>query len=188
MAHMNVAHTELRPLVPERSPIRRGLNTAAQPGALDHNVVILALPSDVAPAADITKTLGIPPDAFVVRQLGAPQPNASHVATLLETLVGHRPDLLVRDGNASTEIGNCLSGTGTGQLFRKVRRPVLVFGPQASAQRGAPTRLRNVLYATDLSAGSVQALHSAYDVARHHAAKVVVLEVLPEPSEEMLFD
>jgi nucleotide-binding universal stress UspA family protein len=45
-----------------------------------------------------------------------------------------------------------------------------------------------VLYATDLSAGSVNALHSAYDVSRNHDAKLVVLQVTREPNEEILFD
>jgi nucleotide-binding universal stress UspA family protein len=151
-------------------------------------VVVLALPSDVAPAADITRTLGIPPDTFVVRQLGAAQQRESQVATLLETLQGHRPDLLVHESHNSTEIGKCLSGAVAEQLFCKVRRPVLVYGPHAATPRARPTGLRNVLYATDLSAASVQALHSAYDVARNQGAKLVVLQVTAEPNEEMLFD
>jgi nucleotide-binding universal stress UspA family protein len=184
MSQMNVARTELRPPVQEQT-IRRGSNSGAQPAA-DPSVVVLALPSDVAPAADIAKTLGIPPDAFVVRRLGAPQ-RESHVATLLAKLEGHRPDLLVRDNHhPSMEIGKCLSGTVTEQLFRKVRRPVLVYGSASS--RNAHTPVRNILYATDLSIASVSALHSAYDVARNHDAKLVVLEVTSEPNEEMLFD
>ena len=182
---MNVVHTELRPPVQERGPIKP---VGPQHGAADASVVVLALPSDVAPAFDIAKTLGIPPDTFVVRKADALRQRESAVASLLRNLQDCRPDLLVRDAYAGPEIGKCLSGTVTEQLFRNARRPVLVFGPQSLAARAAQNTVRNVLYTTDLSGASVNALHCAYEVARNHNAKLVVLEVAPEPSDEMLFD
>lgn len=185
MAHMNVVHTELRPPVQERGQIKPA---GPQHGAVDASVVVLALPSDVAPASDIAKTLGIPSDTFVVRKPDALRQRESAVATLLRNLQDCRPDLLVRNAYTGPEIGKCLSGTVTEQLFRNARRPVLVFGPQALAARGGQCTVRNVLYATDLSGASVNALHCAYEVARNHDAKLVVLEVAAEPNEEMLFD
>ena len=187
MPDMNVVRPELHVPVQETSRPTSVLNTKLWHDAVQPGMVVLALPHDVAPAVEIAKLLGVPSDVFLVRRLGAPQQRESSVAALLRELEISRPDLLVLGAYKQSEVGKCLSGAVTEQLFRKSQWPVLVFGPQPPENPTPQPGVRNVLYATDQSSASVHALHCAYDMAREHNAKLIVLQVEAKP-EGVLYD
>ncbi|PYX90453.1 MAG: hypothetical protein DMG67_12775 [Acidobacteria bacterium] len=168
MPDMNVVRPELRVPVQETSRPTSVLNTRLRHDAVQPGMVVLALPHDVAPAVEIAKLLGVPSDVFLVRKPGAPKQRESSVTALLRELEVSRPDLLVLGAYKQSEVG-------------------MVFGPQSPGNPTPQLGVRNVLYATDQSSASVHALHCAYDMAREHNAKLIVLQVEAKP-EGVLYD
>ena len=148
-----------------------------QPRAAQPDAAVVALPHRIPLAVEIANALRVPADLFVVHGLGAAARSSSQISVLLTQLQLGNPDLRVLEIQRRSRIGSWLNGTSGEGLFNKTGWPVLVLGPHYSDTEAPPARLRNVLCATDLSAGSANALLYASAVARKQQAKLVVLQV-----------
>jgi nucleotide-binding universal stress UspA family protein len=74
-------------------------------------------------------------------------------------------------------------------VFRKIPWPVLILGPCCSeAVTTAQKQFERVLYATDLSMISVNALQYAASIAHDHEAQLIALYVEPDPKQGYTFD
>lgn len=148
-----------------------------QPRAAYPDAVVVALPRRIPLAVEIARALHLSPDVFVVQRPGLPGQRESEIAGLLSQLQQRHPDLRVTEIQKQARIGKWLNGSATEPLFRTVAWPVLVLGPHCFEEDPPRTRSRNILYATDLSAASLDALHYAHAMAKDHEAKLIVLQV-----------
>jgi nucleotide-binding universal stress UspA family protein len=112
----------------------------------------------------------------------------STVAGLLQELESCRPDLLVLATHGRTGIRKWLAGSVTEEVFRRVRWPVLVLSPQSCAKPTDEFSLRQVLFATDLSGVSGDALHYAAGIAQDHDAELLEVYVEPDKTQDYTFD
>lgn len=153
-------------------PATQLTSQVAQPHA-----AVVALPRHVPLAVEIADALRVPPDLFIVHGLGVSEQKGSDITRLLTQLQLGKPDLRVLEIQKRSRIESWFNGSAAEEVFRKNGWPVLVLGPHYCQTEAQSPRLRNVLYATDLSAGSVNALFHAYIVAAKQQAKLVVLQV-----------
>lgn len=89
-------------------------------------------------------------------------------------------DLLILGTHGRTGIGKLLLGSVAEEIFRTVRCPVLTVGPRASATQKEAARIREILFATDLSAESREAAAYAVSLAQEFQARLVLLHVIAE--------
>ena len=101
----------------------------------------------------------------------------------------YKPDILVLTTRAKDRMQKLMAGSVTQQVFRKTHRPVLVLGPANIARKGStPKHYSRVLYATDMSAVSVMALHHAAGIAHDHEAQLTALYVESDPQKGFTAD
>jgi nucleotide-binding universal stress UspA family protein len=114
-----------------------------------------------------------------------------------ETSVGHilsemdeyHPSLVVLATHGRKGIEKWLVGSVAEEVFRRVHWPVLVLGPDCvPCELAQPKQFERVLYATDLSAVSVTALHYAAGISHDHEAQLVALYVEPDSKQGFSFD
>lgn len=114
-----------------------------------------------------------------------------------ETSVGHilsemdeyHPSLVVVATHGRKGIEKCLVGSVAEEVFRRVHWPVLILGPDCvPSESGMQKQFERVLYATDLSAVSVTALHYAAGISHDHEAQLVALYVEPDSTQGYAFD
>ena len=149
-----------------------------QPRGRHPDGVVVALPSRVPLAAEIANVLQVPADVFIVHGLGASARGNSQITALLAQLQRGNPDLRVLEIEKRSRTTSWLNGSaGDDDVLHKTGWPVVVLGPHYTETEALPARLRNVLCATDLSAGAAGALLYAYAVARKQQARLVVLQV-----------
>ncbi len=91
-----------------------------------------------------------------------------------------RIDLVVLGTHGRTGIGRLVLGSVAEQIFRAVACPVLTIGPGAHYQH--PPRLRRILFPTDLSESSRNALARAVTIANQNDGQLILLHsVMPFP-------
>jgi nucleotide-binding universal stress UspA family protein len=112
----------------------------------------------------------------------------SSVAGLLQELEAFNPDLLVLATHARTGAGKWLAGSVTEEAFRRGRWPVLVLSPHAHLAEHGEFSLRQVLFATDLSGVSGDALYYAAGIAQDHGAELLDVYVDPDEAHDFTFD
>jgi len=112
----------------------------------------------------------------------------SSVAGLLQELEAFQPDLLVLATHAHTGASKWLAGSVTEEVFRRARWPVLVLSPAARNVGQHECSLRQILFATDLSGVSGDALHYAAGIAQDHGAELVDVYVEPDAHHDFTFD
>ena len=114
-----------------------------------------------------------------------------------ETSVGHilsemdeyHPSLVVLATQGRKGLEKCLVGSVAEEVFRRVHWPVLILGPDCvSTELALQKQFQRVLYATDLSAISVNALHYAAGISHDHEAQLVALYVEPDSTQGYSFD
>ena len=106
--------------------------------------------------------------------------------TELET---YSPDLLILTTRAKANVRKWVAGSVTQQVFRLTHRPVLVLGPEVVSQEHCGSQpCRRILFATDMSAVSLMALHFAAGFAHDHEAQLTVLHVETNPQKGFTAD
>jgi nucleotide-binding universal stress UspA family protein len=90
-------------------------------------------------------------------------------------------DLIVIGTHGRTGVGRALLGSVAEEIFRKAPCPVLTVGPHVSKDTGRRLEMREILYATDFSAESREALPYAISLAQEHQARLTLLHVIGEP-------
>jgi len=107
---------------------------------------------------------------------------------LLKELEDLQPDLMVLATHARTGLRKWLAGSTTEEVFRRCHWPVLVLSPQVIAAGPNTVAIQHVLYATDLSGVSADALAYAAGIARDHDAELVNVFVEPDKTRDFTFD
>jgi nucleotide-binding universal stress UspA family protein len=87
-------------------------------------------------------------------------------------------DLLVLGTNGRRGLKRFVLGSVAEEIFRVVPCPVLTIGPKARRQVPQETRLSNVLFATDMTATSLDALPLASQLAQTYSTTLTVLHVV----------
>lgn len=111
------------------------------------------------------------------------------VAHILEEMDEYHPSLVVLATHGRKGIEKCFVGSVAEEVFRRVHWPVLILGadcvpPESMMQ----TQFERVLYATDLSAVSLTALHYASGISHDHEAQLIALYVEPDARQGFSFD
>jgi nucleotide-binding universal stress UspA family protein len=95
-----------------------------------------------------------------------------------EVIQRHDIDLIIVGSHGKHGLKKLVLGSDAEQIFRKSRRPVLTIGPKVVPQE-ENAAFRTIVFATDFSAGSLQALPYARSLAEENQAKLILLHVIP---------
>lgn len=107
----------------------------------------------------------------------------------LSHLETYSPGMLVLTTRAKKNMRKWIAGSTTQEIFRQTHRPVLVLGPEITARETvAPQEFSRLLYATDMSAVSVMALHLAAGIAHDHQAQLTAFYVETDPQKGFTSD
>jgi nucleotide-binding universal stress UspA family protein len=117
------------------------------------------------------------PHEFVVER--------GELTEVLASLVGrHEIDLLVLGSHGREGINKIVLGSKAERIFRAAVCPVLTVGPKVPRRPIDFTLLRRILFATDFSSTSLQALPYAISLAEENQACLMLLHLVPLPSLE----
>ena len=110
---------------------------------------------------------------------------------VISSVVSKQPiDLIVLGTHGRGGLKKLVMGSAAEQIFRRARCPVLTVGPQAGQKAVAFENWGCILFATDFSAGSLNALPYALSLAEENQASLVLLHLIPlmpvEQQEEVL--
>lgn len=97
-------------------------------------------------------------------------------------------DLLVLGTNGRTGLKRLFLGSVAAQLFRRVRCQVLTVGPRLPGPANAPGTLKKILFPTDFSSPSIEAVPYALSLAEQFKAQLTLLHVLEEIQGEAAAD
>lgn len=87
-------------------------------------------------------------------------------------------DLIVLGSHGRHGISKMVLGSTAEQVFRTASCPVLTVGPKATKGLGEPAALKRILFATDFSVGSLNALPYALSLAEENQASVILLHLI----------
>jgi nucleotide-binding universal stress UspA family protein len=105
-----------------------------------------------------------------------------HIAT------AKRVDLIVTGTQGRTGLRKIVMGSTAEDISRHASCPVLTVGPCAPSDPWAHAALHHILYPTDLSSESAQALPYAISLATGHKAKLMLLHVVDQITGEARHD
>jgi nucleotide-binding universal stress UspA family protein len=112
--------------------------------------------------------------------------NVSHI---LGEMDEYHPSVVVLATHGRKGIEKWLVGSVAEEVFRRVHWPVLILGPDCVPPESAlQTQFERVLYATDLLAVSLTALHYASGISHDHEAQLIALYVEPDATQGFSFD
>jgi len=77
-------------------------------------------------------------------------------------------------------VARAVLGSAAEEIFRRATCPVLTVGPRISADPERRLEMKEILFATDFSPESLNALPYALSLAQEHQARLTVLYVVPE--------
>jgi len=97
-----------------------------------------------------------------------------------EMVKKHGIDLVVIATHGRAGLKKLLLGSVAEEIFRSVSCPVLTIGPEATRNELAAGKLRQVIYASDLSGASLQALPYALALAADYGAGLSGLHVMQD--------
>ena len=83
---------------------------------------------------------------------------------ILQSVHGHRADLLILGTRGSTEAGRVALGSIARQLLARAHFPIMTISPEAAMAMPWAGRCRRVLAATDFSPASIAGIHFAHQV------------------------
>jgi nucleotide-binding universal stress UspA family protein len=90
----------------------------------------------------------------------------------------HSIDLIVLGTRGRHGLKKLVLGSGAEQIFRQADCPVLTVGPNVEVPAGDAAAFRHIVFATDFSAGSLQALPYALSLAEENEATLTFLHVM----------
>lgn len=102
---------------------------------------------------------------------------------LEEAIRERQVDLIVLGTRGRHGLAKLALGSVAEEIFRCAECPVLTIGPHIVPDGLAEGRINPILYATDFSAGSLNALPYAVALARENQAKLLILHALAEAPE-----
>jgi len=114
------------------------------------------------------------------------QPLLRHgeVTEVLRGLIkDYQIDLVVTGTHGRRGVRRFFLGSVAEEIFRTSLCPVLTVGPHVSSQVPHELALRHVLFATDLSEGSLSAMPHALSFALEYGARLTILHVVPQAAE-----
>lgn len=100
---------------------------------------------------------------------------------LADVIRENQVDLVVLGTHGRRGVGKLMMGSVAEHIFQMAPCPVLSIGPRARKSWGPERKLARILYATDLTPPSLNALPYALSLARHSGAEILLLHV-PESS------
>lgn len=95
-----------------------------------------------------------------------------------ETICQRNIDLLVLGTHGRHGIGKLALGSRAEQIFRSANCPVLTVGPKAAPWPEELEKLKRIVFATDFSTGSLQALPYALSLAEENQATLSLLHLI----------
>jgi nucleotide-binding universal stress UspA family protein len=100
---------------------------------------------------------------------------------LLRQIAEHDINLAVVSTHGRTGLGRVLLGSVAEALFREAPCPVLTVGPRLVADPQWRLKIKEILYATDLTPQSAAAARYAVSLAQENQARLSILNVQPAP-------
>jgi nucleotide-binding universal stress UspA family protein len=88
-------------------------------------------------------------------------------------------DLIVLASHGKHGLKKLVLGSAAEQIFRRAACPVLTIGPEVPLPREEAATFKNIVFATDFSAGSLSALPYAFSLAEESQAHLTLLHVRP---------
>lgn len=108
--------------------------------------------------------------------------------TIADLVRKQKIDMIVIGTHGRTGIGRVVLGSVAEEIFRKAPCPVLTVGPQVSKDTPRRLDMKEILYATDFSPESLEALPYAVSLAQEHQARLTLLHVTEKPQVGDLVD
>jgi nucleotide-binding universal stress UspA family protein len=125
---------------------------------------------------------GIPHEFLVVPGGPTALKESGDTPTTLLSLVGTKNiDLIVVGTHGRSGLGRVLVGSVAETIFREAPCPVLTVGPRLMSEPKWNLKIKEVLYATDLTPSSEGALPYAISLSQENKARLTILSVLPKP-------
>lgn len=87
-------------------------------------------------------------------------------------------DLIVLGTHGRGALKRFLLGSSAEEIFRHAVCPVLTIGPHVDSKRAEKERVDKILFATDFSSGSTQALDYALTLTHEHDAQLLMIHVV----------
>jgi nucleotide-binding universal stress UspA family protein len=100
---------------------------------------------------------------------------------LLRQIAARDIDLAIVSTHGRTGLGRVLLGSVAETVFREAPCPVLTVGPRLSADPQWRLKIKEILYATDMTQESAGAAKYAISLAQENQARLSILNVLPPP-------
>jgi len=91
----------------------------------------------------------------------------------------HSVDLIILGTHGRHGLKKIVLGSAAEQIFRKASCPVLTIGPNARRPSANGALFKQIIFATDFSAGSLRALPYALSLAEENQAHLILLHVIP---------
>ena len=91
----------------------------------------------------------------------------------------HSIDLIVLGSHGRHGLKKLVLGSGAEQIFRKARCPVLTIGPKVPEPTADLVAFKHIIFATDFSDGSLNALPYALSLAEENQGSLTLLHVVP---------
>jgi nucleotide-binding universal stress UspA family protein len=108
--------------------------------------------------------------------------------TLLRTMVEKDIDLTVVSTHGRTGLGRVLLGSVAEGIFRGAPCPVLTVGPRLVRDPEWALKIKEILYATDITPASQGAAKYAISLAQENQARLTILNVQPLPKAGELIE
>jgi len=91
----------------------------------------------------------------------------------------HSIDLIILGTHGRHGLKKLVLGSAAEQIFRKASCPVLTVGPHVHRPPTDDALFKQIIFATDFSAGSLRALPYALSLAEENQAHLILLHVIP---------
>lgn len=91
----------------------------------------------------------------------------------------HAIDLIILGSHGRHGLKKLVLGSAAELIFRHAACPVLTVGPRVAEPQGDALAFKNIVFATDFSAGSLKALPFALSLAEENQAALSLLHVMP---------
>jgi nucleotide-binding universal stress UspA family protein len=127
---------------------------------------------------------GVPHEFVVVSGGPTALKERGDAATAILGLAGTKNiDLIVVGTHGRTGLGRVLVGSVAETIFREAPCPVLTVGPRLMGDPKWSLKIREVLFATDLTPSSEAALPYATSLAQENRARLIILSVLAKSGD-----
>ena len=127
---------------------------------------------------------GVPHEFQIVSGGPTALKERGEAATAILSLAGTRNiDLIVVGTHGRSGLGRVLIGSVAETIFREASCPVLTVGPRLMGDPKWSLKIREVLFATDLTPCSDAALPYATSLAQENRARLVILNVFPKSGD-----